>query len=168
MLFSLFISSHLSKWLRLSRYKAMETREQPLESLDTSRPEGMLALESADNQNLPKLPPASEPEDQWQQISRKIVDFFDNLPEYLGNFFEQNQQSLINVVFILAAIVTAKIVLAVLAAINGIPLLAPIFELIGITYTSWFVFRYLLKSSTRQELNEEIKLLKQQILGEEV
>ncbi|RCJ21999.1 hypothetical protein A6770_05075 [Nostoc minutum NIES-26] len=145
----------------------METKQQ-LESLNTSTPEGMLALESADNQNLPKLPPASEPETQWQRISRKTSEFFEQLPEYLGNFFETNKQSLITVSLILAAIITTKVVLAVLDAINGIPLLAPIFELIGISYTTWFVFRYLLNSSNRQELNQEIKSLKQQFIGEEV
>ena len=69
-----------------------------------------------------------------------------------------------NVALIVTAIVTGKIVLAILDAIgNDIPLLEPIFELIGIGYGTWFVLRYLIKSSSRQELAEEIQSLKQQI-----
>ncbi|QSJ17535.1 CAAD domain-containing protein [Nostoc sp. UHCC 0702] len=144
----------------------METEQQQLESLNTTSPEGLLLLDSPANQNLPKLPPAREPETQWQQVSRKTSEFLERLPEYIGNFFEDYKQALTNVVLILAAIVTGKIVLTILDAINDIPLLEPIFELIGIIYATWFVFRYLLKSETRQELGEEIQSLKQQIVGD--
>ncbi|MEH1819667.1 MAG: CAAD domain-containing protein [Nostoc sp.] len=58
-----------------------------------------------------------------------------------------------------------RIFLAVLKAINDIPLVSPFLELIGLGYTIWFAFRYLLKDSTRQELAVEIRLLKKHILG---
>lgn len=144
----------------------METQQQQLESLNTTSPEGTLALESPANKNLPKLPPASKSETQWQQVSRKTSEFLEQLPEYVGNFFENYKQPLTTIALILVAIVTVKIVLAVLAAINDIPLLSPLFELIGISYSTWFVFRYLLKSSTREELSQEIQSLKQQIVGD--
>ncbi|BDI16742.1 hypothetical protein ANSO36C_25440 [Nostoc cf. commune SO-36] len=126
----------------------------------------MLAIEGADTQNLPKLPPASDPESQWQQISKQVSQFLEQLPRYLGSFFQDYKQPLITVALILSAIVTAKVVLALLDAINDIPLLSPLFELVGISYASWFVFRYLLKASTRQELADEIDFLKSQFLGE--
>ena len=144
----------------------METEQQQRESINTSFSQGALALEGADTANLPKLPPAPEPESQWQQISRQITQFLEQLPEYLSGFFQNYKQPLITVALILAAIVTAKVVLAVLDAINDIPLLSPLFELIGIGYASWFIFRYLLKSPTRQELGNEIQLLKNQFVGE--
>ncbi|MFW9263802.1 hypothetical protein A4S05_29450 [Nostoc sp. KVJ20] len=144
----------------------METEQQQRESINTSFSQGTLALEGADTANLPKLPPATEPESQWQQISRQITQFLEQLPEYLSGFFQNYKQPLITVALILAAIVTAKVVLSVLDAINDIPLLSPLFELVGIGYASWFIFRYLLKSSTRQELGNEIKLLKNQFVGE--
>ncbi|WP_414516678.1 CAAD domain-containing protein [Nostoc sp. PCC 9305] len=144
----------------------METEQQQRESINTSSSQGTLALEGADTANLPKLPPAHEPESQWQQISRQISQFLEQLPQYLSDFFQDYKQPLITVALILAAIVTARLVLAALAAINDIPLLSPLFELVGISYTSWFVFRYLLKASTRQELADEIQLLKNQFVGE--
>ncbi|MEH2085474.1 CAAD domain-containing protein [Nostoc sp.] len=144
----------------------METEQQQRESINTSSSQGTLALEGTDTANLPKLPPAPEPESQWQQISRQISQFLEQLPQYLSDFFRDYKQTLITIALILAAIVTARVVLTVLAAINDIPLLSPLFELVGISYTSWFVFRYLLKASTRQELADEIQLLKSQFVGE--
>ncbi|MEH2392024.1 MAG: CAAD domain-containing protein [Nostoc sp.] len=143
----------------------MET-EQQRESINASLSQGTLALEGVDTANLPKLPPAVEPESQLQQISRQVSEFLEQLPEYLNSFFQDYKQPLITVALILAAIVTAKIVLAVLDAINGTPLLSPLFELIGISYATWFIFRYLLKASTRQELADEIQSLKSQFVGE--
>jgi len=51
--------------------------------------------------------------------------------------------------------------------LNDIPLVAPTFELIGIGYSAWFVYRYLLKASTRQELTNEIATLKSQVIGKD-
>ncbi|MCC5646735.1 CAAD domain-containing protein [Nostoc sp. CHAB 5824] len=144
----------------------METEQQQRESINASLSQGTLALEGTDTENLPKLLPAREPESQWQQISRQISQFLAQLPEYLGRFFNEYKQPLITVGLILAAIVTVKVVLAVLGAINGIPLLSPFFELVGISYGSWFIFRYLLNASTRQELADEIQSLKNQFVGE--
>jgi threonine/homoserine/homoserine lactone efflux protein len=66
---------------------------------------------------------------------------------------------------ILAGFVTVKVTLAVLEAIGDIPLLAPLLQLIGIAYTAWFVYRYLWKASSRQELVAEIDAIKTQIFG---
>ena len=144
----------------------METEQQQRESINASFSQGTLAIEGTDTQNLPKLPPASEPESQWQQISRQVSQVLEQLPEYVGSFFSSYKQPLTTVGLILAAIVTAKIVLAVLDAINDIPLLSPTFELVGISYGTCFISRYLLKASTREELADEIQSLKNQFLGE--
>ncbi|MBD6617379.1 hypothetical protein FNW02_16470 [Komarekiella sp. 'clone 1'] len=141
----------------------MESEQQL--NINTTASQGLLALEGAETTNLPKLPPAPEPEPQWQQVSRQIAQFLEQLPDYLSRFFNEYSQSLITVALIFAAIVTVKVVLAILDAINDIPLLSPTFELIGIGYATWFTSRYLIKASTRQELAEEIQVLKEQIVG---
>jgi hypothetical protein len=144
----------------------METQQQQLESINISSSQANLALEGTHNPNLPKLPPATEIESEWQRINRQVSEFFERLPIYLSRFFQDYKQALITVGLILAAIVTVKIALAALDAIHDIPLLSPIFELIGISYATWFVYRYLIKASTRQELSAEIRLLKNEFLGE--
>ncbi|MDB9484734.1 CAAD domain-containing protein, partial [Dolichospermum circinale CS-537/05] len=44
-------------------------------------------------------------------------------------------------------------------------LLQPIFELIGLFYSVWFAFRYLLKFDTRQELSQKFNAFKQRSFG---
>lgn len=87
---------------------------------------------------------------QW--IVTQIVAFLANIFDYLGSFFTTYKQSLVSLLIIVGAIVALRLVFAVMDALNDIPLLAPTFKLIGIGYSVWFVSRYLLKSSTRQEL----------------
>ncbi|KAI3975206.1 hypothetical protein MKX01_020607 [Papaver californicum] len=53
----------------------------------------------------------------------------------------------------------------VVGAINSVPLLPKIMELIGLGYTGWFVYRYLLFKSSRKELATDIESLKKKIAG---
>lgn len=66
---------------------------------------------------------------------------------------------------LVALVVTLRVLLALLNAVNDIPLVAPFLEIVGIVYTIWVTFRYLLKASTRQELAAELNSLKRQIVG---
>lgn len=117
---------------------------------------------------ITKLPPPNPSTDQpWQEWVQPVTDFLSKLPDYVGGFFSSYQQPLITLTLILSGIITVKVTLAVLDAINDIPLLAPVFELVGIGYTGWFVYRYLLKVETRKELAEEFKSLKGQVVGKD-
>ncbi|MEB3887451.1 CAAD domain-containing protein [Lyngbya sp. CCY1209] len=114
------------------------------------------------------MTPASETApatDQFEEIKQKVVVFLSELPGYVSRFFGEYQRPIITVLLIVAAIVTVKVLFAVVDALNDIPLLAPTFELIGMGYAAWFVYRYLLKASTRQELVDEVNAFRQQILG---
>lgn len=104
-------------------------------------------------------------ESEWQQFGEKTSAFLNSLPSYVNDFFQKYQQLLIIGGLILVVLTSVKVILAVLDAINDIPLLALILELVGLGYTIWFVYRYLLSAATRQELSEEIKALKAQVLG---
>jgi alpha-beta hydrolase superfamily lysophospholipase len=101
----------------------------------------------------------------WQEWVQPATDFLAKLPDYVGNFFSSYQQPLITVGLILGGIVTVKVTLALLDAVNDVPLLSPFFEVVGIGYTGWFIYRYLLKVETRQELSQEIEAIKAQVLG---
>ena len=83
----------------------------------------------------------------------------------MSRYFNENKQPIISFALIVAALLALRVVLTVLVTLNDIPLLAPTFELVGIGYSVWFVSRYLLKSSNRQELSLELQKLKQQVVG---
>jgi hypothetical protein len=125
--------------------------------------EGMPVTEPAP---LVKLPPTPESEAQLKKIGNQVRAFLDELPEIVGAFYNDNKKPITLAGLFLAAIVTVKVVLAILEALNDIPLLAPTFELIGIGYSAWFVYRYLLKVETRQELGQEIQAIRGQVVGE--
>ncbi|MDF5725894.1 MAG: CAAD domain-containing protein [Rhizonema sp. PD37] len=130
-----------------------------------SEPADIVSLKGLQTENLPMLPPAKEPETQWQQIGVKVANFLAQLPEYLGDFFEKNQRTIINLSLIVAILVSIRVLFAAVDAINHIPLLYPFFELVGIGYATWFIFRYLIKASTRQELGEKFQVYQKELTG---
>lgn len=114
---------------------------------------------------ITKLQRPMQSQEQWQKYGEQISAFLATLPEYLGSFFNQYKRPLVSIGLIVTAIVSVKVLLAVLDSLNDIPLVAPTFELIGIGYSVWFVYRYLLKASSRKELTSEITTLKSQVVG---
>lgn len=111
--------------------------------------------------NTPGSTSASQVQEYWDIF----VSYLAKLPDYLGDFFSTYQKPLITVGLIVGAFVTVKVTLAVLDALDDIPLLSPFFELVGIGYSGWFVYRYLLRASNRKELADEINGLKNQVVG---
>ncbi|XP_042062755.1 protein CURVATURE THYLAKOID 1A, chloroplastic-like [Salvia splendens] len=63
------------------------------------------------------------------------------------------------------SIVAIWLTSTVVGAINRVPLLPKIMELVGLGYTVWFVYRYLLFKSSRKELSEEIESIKKKLSG---
>lgn len=115
---------------------------------------------------ITKIQPSAQSQEEWLKYGEQISSFLAALPEYLGTFYNKYKQPLVFAAVFIAAVVAVKVVLAVLDALNDIPLVAPTFELIGIGYSTWFVYRYLLKASTRKELTSEIQGLRSQVVGQ--
>lgn len=112
----------------------------------------------------PATPPSDEP--SWQEWVAVIREFISKAPEQVASFFAENKKPLTNIVLISAAAITVYITLTIVDAIDNVPLIAPILELIGLGYSVWFIFRYLLKASTRQELFAELNSFIEQISGD--
>ncbi|PHT36015.1 hypothetical protein CQW23_23715 [Capsicum baccatum] len=65
------------------------------------------------------------------------------------------------------AIVAIWLSSILVGAVNSVPLLPKVLELVGLGYTGWFVYRYLLFKSSRKELAEDIEELKKKVAGSE-
>lgn len=104
-------------------------------------------------------------EQSWQEWVEPVWDLLSKLPDDIGKFFSDYKQPLITLGLIFGGIISVKITLAILDAINDFPLLSPMFELVGIGYTGWFVYRYLWRESNRRELAQELSSIKSQIFG---
>jgi CAAD domains of cyanobacterial aminoacyl-tRNA synthetase len=135
---------------------------------ETASQETTVAEINSQTGTITKLQPPAQSQDEWLKYGEQVSTFLATLPEYLGSFFNQYKQPLVTVGLIVGSIVGVKVLLAILDALNDIPLVAPTFELIGIGYSAWFIYRYLLKASTRKELTSEITTLKSQVVGKEI
>lgn len=113
-------------------------------------------------------PEDAKSDNQVQQISQQFFTFLERLPDYLGSFFNQYKQPLIAIALLLAAFITIRVVFSTLNALNNIPLVKVIFELIGLGYSAWFIYRNLLTASDRQELYSQIQTIKEQVVGERI
>ena len=112
----------------------------------------------------PKNVPGDSAVQEYLNIGAKfITQIFDILKDVIDRY----QKALINLLLIFLGIIAVKVTLAIISAINDIPLLAPTFELVGLGYTGWFVYRYLLTNSSRQELGQEFQALRNQVMGKE-
>lgn len=136
-----------------------EAAAEALKSSADSLEEASRSIES--NQYMS----GEQAKEQWQEIVDKVSAFLGELPEYLSGFFGEYKQPIVTIGLIVAAIISVKLTLAVLGALNDIPLLSPLLELIGLGYSAWFVYRYLWKASSRKELADDFNALKEQVLG---
>ena len=112
----------------------------------------------------PKSPPTDNAVQEYLSIG---AGFLTRIFDILKDVIDSNQKLLVNLLLIFLGVIAVKVTLAIISAINDIPLLAPTFELVGLGYTGWFVYRYLLTNSSRQELAQEFEALKNQVMGKE-
>jgi valyl-tRNA synthetase len=80
-------------------------------------------------------------------------------PGLLGKY----QKPAMTLAVFLGGLVLLRIISAVLGVIDHLFLIASVLKLIGAGYTTWFIYRYLLKSGDRQELIEKISQMKAQV-----
>lgn len=105
-------------------------------------------------------------EEAWRSFQTKTSAFFANAAESLSTFFKNNQSLLINLGWVLLALMGLQLLFTILDAVDNIPLISPILKLVGLIYVSWFVWRYLLRASNRQELGQIIDRTKSELLGD--
>jgi hypothetical protein len=98
-------------------------------------------------------------------VAEKSVEMLPESPNSLAQIYQNNRGAFITVGLFFGTLVTLKLILAIVAAVDTIPLFAPFFQTIGLGYTGWFVYRYLLHASTRAELGAEINMLKSKVTG---
>lgn len=71
------------------------------------------------------------------------------------------------IVYASAAVVALWLSNTVIGALNNVPLLPKLFELVGLSYSAWFTYRYLLFKSSREELVKDIEVLKKKVAGDQ-
>jgi len=101
------------------------------------------------------------PSTDWSHTVERLAQ----LPNQVSERVMQYRSQLKLVAALVAAVVLVKLALAVLEAINGIPLMQPMLELIGLGYVGGFAVQHLLTAERRQDLSQTIQHWKVQCLG---
>jgi valyl-tRNA synthetase len=83
----------------------------------------------------------------------------------IGNFFQIYQRSLLSLGAIGLLVFVVEVLKAILATVNQVPLLPALFEVVGLGYTIWYGKRNLWDASNRRQLWQQIRQLKQDIVG---
>ncbi len=104
-------------------------------------------------------------DDQLKEVKAQILSVLSDLFTYVGDFFAEYKKPLINVGLVVSALIAIYLVAAIVDAINDIPLLSPLFELVGIGYTGWFIFRYLLTAENRLEFSKMVGSFTDKVTG---
>lgn len=143
-----------------SEAKTLETTEVKTVNVEADAPVVEVKMESG------PLATASSP----AQSSSELQEILAQVKEYLSldvlnELFNEYRQPILVTGLVVGGLVTVKVALAILGAINEIPLLAPTFEMVGIGYSAWFLYRYVLKASTREELSERFQNVKRDVVG---
>ncbi|MDZ7956419.1 MAG: CAAD domain-containing protein [Aulosira sp. DedQUE10] len=141
----------------------MQTQVQAPEYVEAPSRTDETTINSSDAGTLSTVANETQSENQVSEIGRKTAEFLERLPENIASFVNEYKFPVISFAVLVAAVIALRILLAITDAIDDIPFLASFFQLVGFSYVIWFVSRYFIKASTRQELAGEIESTKQQI-----
>lgn len=115
-------------------------------------------LERLPNTDFPLIPPLPE---TWLKNIKQANDRLNIVLETLSA-----SQNLVPILLgIILGYICLAIIYALLSAINQIFLLGNCLEAIGLGYSIWFGFRYLLFAANRQELKIKIKNYQADLFG---
>jgi esterase/lipase len=140
--------------------KTLETTNVQTINMETDAPVVEVKMESGPLATAATTPQGSS---EWQEMLAQVKDYLSL--DVINELFNEYRQPILVTGLVIGGLVTVKVALAILAAINEIPLLAPTFEMVGIGYSAWFLYRYVLKASTREELSKNLDAVKRDVLG---
>jgi hypothetical protein len=143
-----------------------------MESESIEQPAATQEAESPDPNNLSTKPEGEmvkgaplSPLIKFSEAIAPVRDFLTNWGNDLFSFWTNpdNQKLLFNLLLLAVAFVSLYILLAMVDAINHVPLLPSLLKLMGMGYSVWFGWRYVVLAKNRQELMVKFEEMKTQI-----
>jgi hypothetical protein len=104
---------------------------------------------------------AAAPEEAGEEFKRQAKEVFDDLKSKWDGVGNKSSVA----IFGSGAFLVLWFSSTVVNTVNNVPLLPNLMELIGLAYSAWFFYRYLLFQDNRKELAAELKELKHKITG---
>lgn len=108
----------------------------------------------------------TETEVQVEEAQSEIADAANDLLKSVQETWEKTDDKLAISSLGFAAFVTLWGSVGLIGAIDKLPLLPGLFELVGILVSGWFTYRYIIFKPDREELFKKIDEIKSKILGQ--
>jgi hypothetical protein len=107
--------------------------------------------------SVPETPSRSDADDEggeWEVLSTKVKEWIEDRD--LADRLQRLRQPLLIAAGVVLFILVLRIYGGILAAIETVPLAPRIFELIGVTYATWFATTRLILSEERRKIGAEL------------
>ncbi|PSN17932.1 valine--tRNA ligase [filamentous cyanobacterium CCP5] len=130
-------------------------------------------VQAAVGETMIQAPQPRLPKVRIDSISQEFGDFWSTMRPlmeqplaYLEAFFSDASRPLGTLLALFIGFILLRMVVATVATIEETPLLAEVLQLIGISYTIWFVRQRLWSAQQRQDLLAQISSWRKVVLGE--
>ncbi|MDB9314890.1 valine--tRNA ligase [Spirulina sp. CS-785/01] len=145
-------------WHNLSQQTDVSLALQPYPQVDE-----ILVVDSTPATPQPQADPQPPtPSPPTSHYDNPVLQFLADLPSEVSTFVGNNKQPFLWVGTALVVLVGVKVLTSLMGAMNSLPLLEPLFKIVGFAYVVWFTLRYLLRSQTRTEVLGRVRTLWQE------
>lgn len=145
-------------WHTLTQTTGESLALQPYPQLDELLPEKSSEISlSQDAKEIPEV---------TKNIWSRITEFLGDLPQTISQSYNNYQKSLAIVGLIILSLISFRIILVVSKTLHQLSFVALSLRTLGLGWTIWFIWRYLLFQENRQELSANINQLKIETFGQ--
>ena len=90
----------------------------------------------------------------------------DDVLRTIADKWEETENKSTVITYVAGATAAVWLSSTLVGAINVVPLLPKVMELVGLGYSTWFVYRYVLFKESRKELAEQVDALMSRVSGD--
>jgi len=109
--------------------------------------------------------PAAYKKPEPEEITETVKDTITNAGAFIKGKWEQTEDKPAAVIVTLGAILVLSALSGVVNAIDRIPVVSDLIELVGVGVTGWFTYRYLVFGPDREELVQNIQTFLKKVYG---
>ncbi|MBD2356630.1 CAAD domain-containing protein [Tolypothrix sp. FACHB-123] len=132
----------------------MQVKEPQSEYVEATLPQKIATVEIAAPGQMTTVANTDKSDEQVSEIGSIISGLTASVSQSISNFVNEYPLLVVSFAVLVIGVIVLRILLAITEALNGIPLVASFFELIGFGYVTWHVSRYLFKAMQRQEVTQ--------------
>jgi hypothetical protein len=108
---------------------------------------------------------ASQSPYDTEDVSKKLNEALANTGNFIQTKWEETEDKPAAVAVTLGALLALVAASSVVDAVDKIPIISDIIELVGVVVTGWFTYRYLVFGPDREELVSNIKVFLSKVYG---